>query len=167
MHAIVYTSNTGHTAAYARLLGEKTGLPVYELNTATLDKGASVLYLGWLFANTVKGYKKAAKRFHVAAVCAVGLCDTGTAIPDVRKTNGMPDSLPLFTLQGGMDKTKLRGINKFMINMLTKAIGSKKDKSADDERMLYLLKNDQDYVSEDNLTAFLKWYRKEDERHDP
>ena len=81
----------------------------------------------------------------------------------------MPDSLPLFTLQGGMDKTKLRGINKFMINMLTKAIGSKKDKSADDERMLYLLKNDQDYVSEENLTAFIEWYekyRKEEEISD-
>ena len=161
MHAIVYTSNTGHTAAYARLLGEKTGLPVYSLKEATkLQKGTAILYLGWLFANNIKGYKQAAKRFHIAAVCAVGLCDTGTAIPDVRKTNGMPDSLPLFTLQGGMDKTKLRGINKFMINMLTKVIGSKKDKSADDERMLYLLKNDQDYVSEENLAAVIEWYKK-------
>ena len=161
MHAIVYTSNTGHTAAYARLLGEKTGLPVYEAGDKTLAKGTPVLYLGWLFANTVKGYKKAAKRFRVEAVCAVGLCDTGTAIPDVRKANGMPDSLPLFTLQGGMDKTKLRGINKFMIKMLTKAIGSKQDKTADDERMLYLLENDQNYVSEDHLAAFIAWYESE------
>lgn len=158
MQAIVYTSNTGHTAEYARLIGEKTGLPVYEAGDKALAKGTSVLYLGWLFANTVKGYKKAAKRFRVEAVCAVGLCDTGTAIPDVRKTNGMPDSLPLFTLQGGMDKTRLRGINKFMIKMLTKAIGSKQDKTADDERMLYLLENDQNYVSEENLTAFIAWY---------
>ena len=27
--AIVYTSNTGYTAEYARLLGQGTGLPVY------------------------------------------------------------------------------------------------------------------------------------------
>ena len=27
-NAIVYTSNTGYTAQYAKLLGEKTGLPV-------------------------------------------------------------------------------------------------------------------------------------------
>lgn len=29
MKAIVYTSNTGTTAEYAKLIGEKTGLPVY------------------------------------------------------------------------------------------------------------------------------------------
>ena len=31
IRAIVYTSNTGHTEKYARMLGEKTGLPVYSL----------------------------------------------------------------------------------------------------------------------------------------
>lgn len=63
MNAIVYTSNTGHIAQYAKLLGEKTGLLVYELSTALkkLEKGTSVIYLGWLFANSVKGYKKAVK----------------------------------------------------------------------------------------------------------
>lgn len=33
-NAIVYTSNTGFTEQYARLLGEKTGLPVYPLSEA-------------------------------------------------------------------------------------------------------------------------------------
>ena len=160
MKAIVYTSNTGHTARYAQLLGEKTGLPVYELTEAEghISKGTPVIYLGWLFANSVKGYKKAAKHFKISAVCAVGLCDTGTAIDGVRKANAMPEDLPLFTMQGGMDKTKLRGINKFMIKMLTKAMDSKKDKTADDERMVYLLKNDQDYVCEENTAAFMAWY---------
>lgn len=45
MEAIVYTSNTGHTAAYARLLGEKTGLAVLTLDEAirTLEKGKTVI----------------------------------------------------------------------------------------------------------------------------
>ena len=34
IQAIVYTSNTGYTAEYARMLGEKTGLPVLTLNEA-------------------------------------------------------------------------------------------------------------------------------------
>ncbi len=34
MNAIVFTSNTGHTAKYAKILGEKTGLPVYSLKEA-------------------------------------------------------------------------------------------------------------------------------------
>ena len=161
MKAIVYTSNTGHTAEYAKILGEKTGLTVYALSEAVkqLSNGTEIIYLGWLFANNIKGYKKAAKQYKISAICAVGLCDTGTAIAEVRKVNAISEETPLFTMQGGMDKTKLHGINKVMINMLTKGMDSKKDRTEDDERMLYLLKNDQNYVSEENITAFMKWYK--------
>lgn len=44
-------------------------------------------------------------------------------------------------MQGGMDKTKLRGINKFMINMLTKGLSSQTERTESDERMLYLVKS--------------------------
>lgn len=159
MKAIVYTSNTGHTESYAKLLGEKTGLPVYSLDDAkALDKQTPILYLGWLFASSIRDYRTAAKKFKITAVIAVGLCDTGTALKQTRKANGIPEEIPLFTVQGGMDKTKLYGINKFMIRMLTKAMEGKKVKTADDNRMIYLLKNDQNYVCEENLTAFLEWY---------
>ena len=160
MKGIVYISNTGHTAAYAKILGEKTGLPVYELSDAVkkLNKGEEIIYMGWLFANTVKGYAKASKCFAVSAVVGVGLCDTGTGIEGVRKVNKIPDSLPVFTMQGGMNKNELRGINKFMINMLIKMMDKKQDKTEDDERMIYLLKNDQNYVSEENTADFMLWY---------
>ncbi len=162
MKAIVFTSNTGHTAEYAKMLGEKTGLPVYSLKEAqkTLENNTPIIYLGWLFANAVKGYKKASRKFKICAVCAVGLCDTGTAITEVRKTNAMSDELPLFTMQGGMDKRNLHGINKFMINMLTKGLTSKNEKSKDDERMLELLTHDKNYVGENNILAFMEWFSK-------
>lgn len=35
MKVIVYTSNTGHTAEYAIILGKTTGLPVYPLKEVT------------------------------------------------------------------------------------------------------------------------------------
>ncbi len=160
MNAIVFTSNTGHTAEYAKMLGEKTGLPVYSLEDAQkkLENNTPVIYLGWLFANTVKGYKKASRKFKICAVCAIGLCDTGTAIPEVRKVNAMSDEMPLFTIQGGMDKTKLHGINKFMISMLIKVFTSKKEKSKDDERMIELLTHDKNYVCEENTITFMEWF---------
>ena len=160
MKAIVYISNTGHTASYAKLLGEKTGLPVYSLDEAkALEKQTQIIYLGWLFASSIKGYKQAAKKFKIAAVLAVGLCDTGTALEQTRKANSIPESTPLFTVQGGMDKAKLRGINKFMISMLIKMMNGKKEKTDDDKRMIYLLEHDRNYVCEENLAAFLKWFR--------
>jgi len=161
--AIVYTSNTGHTAEYAKILGTKTGLPVYTLNEAAkqLQKGTEIIYLGWLFANRIKGYKKATKTYRISAVCGIGLCDTGTAIPAIRQANAVPDETPLFTMQGGMDKPKLRGIHKLMIHMLTKGLSSQKERTADEERMLALLTHDQNYVSEENVTDFMNWFNKQ------
>lgn len=160
MNAIVYTSNTGHTAQYAKMLGEKIGLPVYSLDEATksLPKQTDIIYFGWLFASSIKSYRKAAKNYKISAVCGVGLCDTGCLLDEVRGANALPQKMPLFTLQGGINHSKLRGINKFMINMLVKGLSSKNDRSEDDERMLSLIKNDGNYVSEDNLSAVLNWY---------
>lgn len=164
MEAIVYTSNTGHTAKYAQMLGAKTGLPVYDFRQAAkkLPKDTKILYLGWLFANSIKGYKKAAKSYRIRAICAVGLCDTGTAIPAVRKANTICEETPLFTVQGGMDKSKLRGIHSFMIRMLTKGIASQKERTPEEDRMLALLTQDRDYVSEENLAAFMEWFSKQE-----
>lgn len=75
IRTIVYMSETGHTKKYAGLLGEQTGLPVFELSSAVrkLPKGAEIIYLGWLMAGTVKGLKKAQKHFALSAVCGVGM----------------------------------------------------------------------------------------------
>ena len=161
--AIVYTSNTGHTRQYALLLGEQIGLPAYYLDEANsqLSGGSPVIYLGWLHASHVKGYSKASKRFALCAVCGVGLCDTGTLTSEVRKATSIPEDIPLFTLQGGIDHSRLKGMDKLMISMLTKGLAAKKQRSAQDERMLELLSGDESFVSPENLSEVLQWYREE------
>lgn len=161
--AIVYSSGTGHTRQYALLLSEQTRLPVYSLDEANsqLSGGSPVIYLGWLHASHVKGYSKAASRFDLRAVCAVGLCDTGTLTDQVRKATSIPEGIPLFTLQGGIDRSRLKGMDKLMISMLTKGLASQKHRSAQDERMLELLSRDESYVSPENLAGLLQWYREE------
>ena len=80
MNAIIYTTNTGSTEHYAKLLAQKTGLPVYSLAEAKkrVFAGAEVIYLGWIMAGSVKGYAEAAKRYQVRAVGGVGMGQTGT-----------------------------------------------------------------------------------------
>ena len=73
MKAIIYTSNTGSTERYARLLAEQTGLPAYSLAEA---KEA-------VPAGSVKGYGAAAKRYRVRALCGVGMWQTGTQADNV------------------------------------------------------------------------------------
>lgn len=165
MEAIVYTSNSGFTEKYAKMLGKKTGLPVYELSAANkeLSKGTSVIYLGWVFANNVKGCAKALKQYSVSAVCAVGLSETGTMSEEVRKAVPLPEDIPLFTIQGGMDHSKLHGINKLLIQMLVKGLSSRKDLSEQEKHMRSLIQKDGDYTDEKNLSAVMEWYHTEKE----
>lgn len=161
--AIVYTSNTGFTAQYADLLSAETGLPAYALDMSdSLSPGSAVLYLGWLMAGKVQGYQKAAKRYRIQAVCGIGMGATGSQTADVRRTNRIPDTLPVFTLQGGFDKTKLHGVYKLMMGVMEKtagkALAGKTDRTAEEDSMLELLLHGGNYVSEDNLSAVLDWY---------
>lgn len=160
MRAIVYTSKNGHTAEYAEILGKQTGLTVYSLKDAEkkLEKGTQVIYLGWLMASRVQGLNKASKKFKVSSVCGVGLSDTGTLVGEVRKANALPEDLPLFTMQGGMDKSKLKGLDKLLINMLTKGLAFQKERTETDERMLNLLTHSENLVSEKNTADFIEWY---------
>ena len=160
---IVYTSNSGYTAQYARLLGAATGLPVTDTAWgADPHPGREVIYLGWLMAGKVQGYAKAAKRYRVAAVCGVGMGASGSQLADVRKANSLGDALPLFTLQGGFDMDKLKGIYKLMMQVMAKTVGkslaNKQDRTAEEEQMLHLLTQGGSCISEENLRPVLDWF---------
>ena len=166
-NAIIYKSNTDYTKQYAELLGKKTELPVYSLEEAMRRKVSdrSVIFLGWLMAGKVQGYKKAAKRYNIAAVCGVGMGATGSQLQDVQKANILPPSMPVFTLQGGFDMKRLRGVYKLMMTIMSKTAGKmlseKKDRTPDEDDMLDLLLHGGNRVSEENLAAVLDWYQKE------
>ena len=87
--AIVYTSNSGYTAEYARLLGRATGLPVNDLRQVhTPQPDEEVIFLGWLMADRVMGWPKANAFFKVRAVCQVGMgpASAAAAAPRIRYT---------------------------------------------------------------------------------
>lgn len=165
-NTIVYTSNTGYTREYAILLGKKTGLPVYSLAEARkkLAPGEPVIYLGWLMAGKVQGYAEAAKRFQVEAVCGVGMGATGSQIQELRKSNALPEAMPVFTMQGGFDMNRLRGVYKLMMTVMVKTAGkglaNKKDRTPDEDDMLDLMLHGGSRVCEENLAAVLEWYQR-------
>lgn len=160
INAIVYTSNAGHTKRYAELLAAKTGLPAYELKAAEakLNKGAQIVYLGWLMAGTVKGYKKAAKSFDIKAVGGVGMAATDEQLAYIRKANSFPEALPVFALRGGLEVEKLSGMYKLMMSTMQKA--AKKDAEKTDDEMLRLMVNGGDLVTEDDLSGLADFIAK-------
>ena len=164
MNAIIYTTNTGSTEHYAKLLAQKTGLPVYSLAEAKkrVFAGAEAIYLGWIMAGSVKGYAEAAKRYQVRAVCGVGMGQTGTQTDSVRKKSAVPAGIPLFTLQGNFDVKKLHGIYRLMMEIMVKTAGKglaeKSDRSMEEDNMLDMMLHGGERVKEENLSTVLDWY---------
>ena len=164
MNAIIYTTNTGSTERYARLLAQETGLPAYSLAEAKkrVFAGAEVIYLGWIMAGSVKGYAEAAKRYRVRAVCGVGMGQTGTQTDSVRKKSGIPADIPLFTLQGNFDMKKLHGIYRPMMEIMVKTAGKglaeKSDRTPEEDDMLDMMLHGGERVKAENLRAVLDWY---------
>ena len=164
MNAIIYTTNTGSTELYAKLLAQKTGLPVYSLAEAKkrVFAGAEVIYLGWIMAGSVKGYAEAAKRYRVRAVCGVGMGQAGTQADSVRKKSAISADIPLFTLQGNFDVKKLHGVYRLMMEIMVKTAGKglaeKDDRTPEEDDMLDMMLHGGERVKEENLGAVLDWY---------
>lgn len=165
MKAIIYTSNTGSTAEYAQLLGNELNFPVHSLQQAKnkVPVGSEIIYLGWIMAGGIKGYKKAAKLYNVCAVCGVGMGQTGTQLKELRDKNTIPQRIPLFTLQGNFDVKKLRGAYRFMMNVMVKTVGkglaAKTDRTPEEDDMLDMIVNGGKRVSLQNLKTVTEWYK--------
>ena len=110
IQAIVYTSNTGSTEQYARLLGQETGLPVCALTEAkkALNSGAQILYLGWVMAGSIQGYADAARLYRIPMICAVGMEPAGKE-QELREKNGIPQDAALYALQAAILPTGCAG----------------------------------------------------------
>lgn len=157
--AIVYTSKNGHTKEYADVLSKKINVPIYSLDEAKqkLNKESKIIYMGWIHANKVMGYKKAWSKFCICMVIGCGLCDTGTIIGEVRNRTNINSSVHLFTVQGGMKLSTLKGYDKFLIKMLINGLSKSKNRTPRDDRMLYLLTHEENYVKEENLKAVIEY----------
>lgn len=166
MKAIIYTTNTGTTAQYAKMLAEQTELPAFSMEEAKskVEAGSEIIYLGWIMAAQVKGYKAAAKKYKIKAVCAVGMERTGTRTEQIREKTSVPVAIPLFTLQENFDVKKLRGIYRLMMNlmvkMITKKLGAKTDRTQQENEMLEIMLHGGEKVCAENLGDVINWYKK-------
>lgn len=152
MKAIIYESNTGHAEHYAKVLAEKLGLPCYDIKSAkkSVPKGERVIFIGWVFASQIMGCRKAAKRWDVAAVGAVGL------FPDVKANNDIlieknKLTVPMFYLRGGVDFDRLKGLQKKMLKMVHDDM--LRSDSPEKREAAKMLEGSTDYFNEENLTA--------------
>ncbi|MCI0502719.1 MAG: hypothetical protein L0Y48_03970 [Fusobacteria bacterium] len=162
--AIVYTSNTGLTKEYAQILGTELKLPVYELKEVKniLSKGDQIAYLSWLMAGGLKGYGKAQRKYQIVTVCAVGMSRARTKQEEeIKKKYQLGEQF--FYLQGGYDRTKLKGIYKLMMNTLEKALKpqleAKENKNEEDLEMLEMMNSGKNCVRKENLDQVISYLK--------
>ena len=148
---IVYTSQTGFTRQYARMLSEAAGLPCYSLEES--PHGGSAVYLGWLSAGKIVGLDRAKKKHLVVACCAVGRGETG-------QTERLEAQLPggkVFYLRGGYAPDKQRGVNRVMMTLFGHMMKRMRRDDLSVQRMAEDIRVGADYVSRQQLRPVLDW----------
>lgn len=166
LSAIVYESNSGYTKKYAEILSRETGIPVYSRENAKslIAENSEIIYMGWLMAGSIKGYKAASPLYKIKAVCAVGMAVPSEKYVDEILQRHKIKNTEIFYLQGGFNFNKLHGIYKLMMRMMAKIIGSSVEKKAEKTEeeiiMLKLINDGGDFVTKENLNPVIEWYQK-------
>lgn len=163
---IIYKSNTGYTREYAKLLGKALDMPAYSIDEApACHDGNEVIFLGWIMAGGITGYKAAAKRYKLRCVCGVGMgADNDTLVPGFRESLKIPESVAVFYLQGGFDMNRLSGPYKLIMKVVVKDIAKKlseKESLTEGERALQKMTYEPgSCVCPENLQKVVDWYRR-------
>ena len=165
--AIVYTSNTGHTTAYAELLSERIDLPAYALEEALgkLPKKCPIIYMGWIRAGKIRDYGKAARRFDVRAACGVGMTAGGMNADRLRKATGVRDDIDVHAIPGGFELNKLNGmlysVMKKTAEKVAADLRAKPDRTPEEDNMLMLMTRGAAQIDPRRLDRLVEWYKKQ------
>lgn len=172
IRGIIYQSASGHAERYAKIISECLDVPSYDLFRAMrqLRKNDEVIFIGWIRNRDLMGYGLMLRRYDVRAVCAVGAVDEDNshyALDRIERRYHISEKAPLFYLRGGFDQMKTRGSDRRIVNYLKDDLAKKISKSrkysipADpyDQALWQALMRGGDYVSRDNLTDLLRWYK--------
>ena len=150
---IIYESNAGHTEKYANMLAEKLNLESIPLKQYKIDS-EPIIFLGWIFANNIQGYKKVREKAKIKCTIAVGMTPTAKHNNnEIIKINNINEKF--FYLQGGVDYTKLKGIKKFMLKMVVESVI--KENKPEDKELIDIFLNGGNCVKEENLSEIVEY----------
>lgn len=124
--AIIYKSSTGSCERYARVMSRMLAIPAYPVDRCPLPKGMEIVYIGWLMNGKVSGLEKARKSYKIGGVVQVGMSAPSAAMAETcRKNHGLASDLPVFTLQGGFDMSKLSAPLRLIMKKINRGIAAR------------------------------------------
>lgn len=148
---IIYESNAGHTEEYAKMLANKLKLECISLKEYKKDD-EQIIFLGWVYANNIQGYKQVKDSSNILCTIAVGMnfeSDKNTNL--LIETNNIKEKF--FYLQGGVDYKRLKGIKKIMFKLVAESVI--KENKPEDRELIEILQKENDCIKEENLNDIL------------
>lgn len=150
---IIYNSNAGHTKDYAEMIGKRLNIPYYsykEIKNKYQDE--EVIYMSWIFGGMIMNYNKIRKNYNIKTVIAVGATlSSDEYLKELKEKNNIDN---LYYLRGGIEYSKLKGIKKKMIKMISNQAIKKGD-----EKALEIFDNT-NHVEEKNIENIIKYLEK-------
>ena len=164
MKAIVYSSAAGHTARYAQMLSEMTGLPAIPVNRIgrKLSRGDEIVFLGWVMAGVIDNYMRMYNTYEIRVLCPVGLLpDSDFVQENLRDHNILPDEIATFYLRGGFDMKRVRGFRKLMAKSfrISMEMDFEDNETKESGELFELMQGMEDFVSREALEPVAKKIR--------
>ena len=151
--AIIYQSKTGHTKEYAENLSKELNIPCYCVCEAKekINKKDEIIYLSWVRATTLVGYKKMNKKYQICCVGAVGAYPKSTEYIEQLKTyNHIRQEL--FYLRGGINYEKLNKFYQKLLKIVGRAIAMENPR---DKAMIQLFMVGGNFVNKKQLKPMI------------
>ena len=153
---IVYESKTGHTKKYAEMLAEKLKIDCIALQDYKQEQ-EDIIFLAWVFADQIKGYSKIKHRANIICTIAVGI-NPYSKENDEKLIQTNQVNTPFFYLPGGIDYTKLKGISKILLKLVTDQ--RIKENKPEDKEVIPIMKMGGSLVKEENLIPIMEYLTK-------
>ena len=120
--AIVYSSCTGSCKKYSEMISKELSIPAVSIKELPKDVRGKLVYVGWLCAGRIKGYKRISEKFNIGAVVQVGMAPVELETEaQSRKINAVPADTPIFCMQGGLHMKKLPVYYRVLMNAVNKS----------------------------------------------
>ena len=153
--AIVYQSKTGHTQEYAESLSKELKIPCCSVRDAKekVKKHDEIIYLSWVRATSLVGYKKMNKKYKICCVGAVGAYPKSIEYIEQLKTyNHIRQEL--FYLRGGINYEKLNKFYQKLLKIVGRAIAMENPR---DKAMIQLFMVGGNFVNKKQLKPMIDY----------
>ncbi|WP_423189840.1 flavodoxin domain-containing protein [Alkalibacterium sp. f15] len=166
---VLYKSKYGHTFQYATWIAEDLGWEIRdfsEFKKTEIKDYDTIIFGSGVYMGKINKIKKVLEWFKdkpIIIVACAGNNNVEKDITDIKNNNFSKEQLAFHTffyVPGGVDFSKVKGINKMMLNVFIKIVERKKKKTEDEEAILDSYYHPTNYVDKKHIGAIVSYAEK-------